>query len=296
MKFYLKYLLITLFFSIFLNNSYSFEKNSYFIGHAYGKHGNTNIPDKSLKNFLKKYETNFIIFGGDLTEKEENFEIFYNYFKDTRFLTVRGNHDGDLFKKIPFWTSEKINGVSIYNLDMNPNMIFDVTNLKNLENNLIIQHYVWFVRLFSDLPHNLPNTSTIDKFLYKIKLFNSIQIPIANSMYQSKILERNEIKKINFGKNNIYLAGDCGAYHDRFSYVKTYYKNNTFICSGIGSGWANNVINLNTLEPIFFDINGNTIDHQCKEIKGRLNNLIQFCLPDHHRTKGLWDFLMKEAS
>ena len=39
----------------------------------YGKHGNVDIPDKSLKNFLEKHKANFIIFGGDLTEKKENF-------------------------------------------------------------------------------------------------------------------------------------------------------------------------------------------------------------------------------
>jgi len=296
MKNFLKCLLIIFFILTFQNNLNSTEKNSYFIGHAYGKHGNIDIPDNSLKNFLEKYKANFIIFGGDLTEKKENFNIFYDYFRNTKFLAVRGNHDGDLFNKIPFWRSEKINGFSIYNLDMSQNMDFDKRNLENLKNNLVIQHYVWFLRLFSDLPHNLPNKKRIDKIFYKIKLFNSIQIPIANSMYESKILERGEIKKINFGNNNVYIAGDCGAYEDRFSYVKSYYNNNTFICSGIGSGWANNVIDLNTLEPIFFDINGNIVDHNCKEILGRLDNIIQFCLPNHPRSKNLWDFLIKETS
>ena len=71
-------------------------------------------------------------------------------------------------------------------------------------------------------------------------------------MYDSTILEKEQIEKIDFGSNNIYLAGDCGAYKDRFPYSKTIYKNNIFICSGIGSEWANHVINLNSLEPIFF--------------------------------------------
>ena len=115
-------------------------------------------------------------------------------------------------------------------------------------------------------------------------------------MYKSKIIERDEIKKINFGKDNIYLAGDCGAYKNKFSYAKTFFKSNTFICSGIGSGWANNVINLNTLEPIFFDNDGNIINHECKEIIGRLNNLIEFCLPIDDRAEGLWDLLKKETS
>jgi predicted phosphodiesterase len=86
------------------------KKKSYFIGHVYGKHGNVDIPDKSLKNFLEKHKANFIIFGGDLTEKKENFNIFYDYFRNTKFLAVRGNHDGNLFNKIPFWSSEKSMG------------------------------------------------------------------------------------------------------------------------------------------------------------------------------------------
>jgi len=288
MRFLLKHLVVIFFVFIFLNNSYASEKNSYFIGHAYGSHGNNHIPDKSLKNFLKKHKTNFIIFGGDLTENAENFEIFYNYFKNTNFLAVRGNHDDDLFKKIPYWHTKRINGKLIYNLDMNSDMIFDSINLQNLQNNIIVQHYLWYVRLFSDLPHILPNTTIKDKILYRIKLFNAIKIPIANSMYQAKILDRKVIKKIKFGKNNIYLAGDCGAYKDRFSYVKTLYKNNTFICSGIGSGWADNVVNLNTLEPIFFDNDGNIIEHVCKKIDGHFNNLIEFCLPNHNRARDLW--------
>ncbi|MDC3004636.1 metallophosphoesterase [Candidatus Pelagibacter sp.] len=296
MKNYINFLTLAFFFLVITNNSYSLEKNSYFIGHAYGYHGNLDIPDKSLSNFLKKNNPNFIIFGGDLTEKEENFEIFKNYFKNFRYLAVRGNHDGELFKKIPFWRYKKINGYSVYNLDMNEDMIFEKKNLIKLSNTIIVQHYIWYLRLFSDLPHNLPNSTMIEKINYKIKLFNSIQIPIANSMYNSKIIERNEIKKINFGKDNIYLAGDCGAFKDRFSYAKTIFKSNTFICSGIGSGWANNVVNLNTLEPIFFDIDGNIINHECKETLGRLNNLVEFCLPIDDRADSLWDLLKKETS
>ena len=125
MKNYLIFLTLAFFFLVITNNSYSLEKNSYFIGHAYGYHGNLDIPDKSLSNFLKKNNPNFIIFGGDLTEKEENFEIFKNYFKNFRYLAVRGNHDGELFKKIPFWRYKKINGYSVYNLDMNEDMIFE---------------------------------------------------------------------------------------------------------------------------------------------------------------------------
>ena len=54
MKNYINFLTLALFFFVITNNSYSLEKNSYFIGHAYGYHGNLDIPDKSLSNFLKK--------------------------------------------------------------------------------------------------------------------------------------------------------------------------------------------------------------------------------------------------
>ena len=94
-----------------------------------------------------------------------------------------------------------------------------------------------------------------------------------------------------FGKNNIYLAGDCGAFQGRFTYSKTVYEGNTFICSGIGSNWANNVVDLNTLEPIFFDINGETVSHSCKTKKGSLKNIIEFCLPNHINAKKLWKLL-----
>jgi len=45
-----------------------------------------------------------------------------------------------------------------------------------------------------------------------------------------------------------------------------------------------------------FDIDGNIINHECKEILGRLNNLIEFCLPIDDRADGLWDLLKKETS
>ena len=78
--------------------------------------------------------------------------------------------------------------------------------------------------------------------------------------------------------------------------LKHFSKVTHLFCSGIGSGWANNVVNLNTLEPIFFDIDGNIINHECKETLGRLNNLVEFCLPIDDRADGLWDLLKKETS
>ena len=56
------------------------------------------------------------------------------------------------------------------------------------------------------------------------------------------------------------------------------------------------MLNLNTFEPIFFDNNGDIINHECKETVGRFDNFIQFCLPNHSKSKELWDFLNKETS
>ena len=36
-----------------------------------------NIPDRYLKNFLTKNPPAFILFGGDMTENESNFQLFY---------------------------------------------------------------------------------------------------------------------------------------------------------------------------------------------------------------------------
>jgi hypothetical protein len=42
-----------------INYCNALEGNFYFVGHAYGVHGNVHIPDKSLKNFLIKEPANF---------------------------------------------------------------------------------------------------------------------------------------------------------------------------------------------------------------------------------------------
>ena len=287
-----KYQILIFFLILFMNINYcnALEGNLYFVGHAYGVHGNEHIPDKSLKNFLIKEPANFILFGGDVTEDDNDFIKFHEYFRGTNHLIVRGNHDKDLYVKIPYWETKKIQGTLIYNLDMNSDMKFNLNNLKKLNNSIIAQHYIWYLRLFSEERNNF---SLIDKVILRLKSLHYRKIPIANSMYESKILEYEDIKKINFGKKNIYLAGDCGAFEDKFPYVKTYYKDNTFICSGIGSGWANNVVNLSTLEPIFFNYNGDIIEHTCEKKDGNFNNIIEFCLPKNDKAKELWKKLHK---
>ena len=294
-----KYQIVLFFFVLFVNVNYCYalEENSYFIGHAYGAHENDSVPDESLKNFLIKEPANFILFGGDVTENENDFEKFHKYFKDTNYLIVRGNHDKDLYTKIPYWKTKKIQGTIIHNLDMNSDMKFHIDNLKNFNDSIIAQHYIWYLRLFSEESNNY---SLLDKLSLKLKswgfshrIMDYRKIPIANSMYGAKILEHKEIKQINFGKKNIYLAGDCGAFEGNFPYVKSYFKDNTFICSGIGSGWGHNVVSLNSLEPIFFNIYGNIIEHTCKKKVGNFNNLIEFCLPKNDKAKILWKKLSK---
>ena len=71
MKNYINFLTLAFFFLVITNNSYSLEKNSYFIGHAYGYHGNLDIPDKSLSNFLKKNNPNFIYLVEILQRRRE---------------------------------------------------------------------------------------------------------------------------------------------------------------------------------------------------------------------------------
>ena len=130
-------------FLIFFSNILLADQNKfYFVGHAYGYHGNNNIPDKSLQNFLEKNDHQFLLFGGDMTENSDDFKYFKNYFKDTNFLAVRGNHDGNLYSKIPFWTEEVFNEKKIFNLDMDSDMKFDFKILQNKNNTIIAQHYL----------------------------------------------------------------------------------------------------------------------------------------------------------
>ena len=54
--------------------------------------------------------------------------------------------------------------------------------------------------------------------------------------------------------------------------------------------------NDNRYPCVVFDIDGNIINHECRETLGRLNNLVEFCLPIDDRADGLWDLLKKETS
>ena len=290
-SFYLFLKLIFFFFAFYSNFSIASEKKSYFIGHAYGYHGNKEIPDTSLRNFLKKNDHSFLLFGGDMTENPKDFKYFKDYFKDTKFLVVRGNHDGELYSKVPFWLENIIDGRKIFNLDMDRNMKFNTKILEKKDNTIILQHYLWFLRLFSFSPISYSKKNIKTKIVLKIRSFNSLKVPLVNSMYSSEILEKEQLEKINYGKDNIYISGDCGAFENQFTYSKTFYKDNIFICSGIGSKWANNVVDLKTLNPIFFNINGDIIDHSCKKIVGPFNNPIEFCLPNHKNSEYLWKLL-----
>jgi len=238
----------------------TFKNNSFFVGHAYGTHGEYIVPDPSLENFLKKNPPSFLAFGGDLTARNTDFEKFYDHFKGMKTLMVRGNHDGQLFDKIPYWKEAYIDGNKFFNLDMNRDMKFSSEILGTMKDAIILQHYVWFLSLYSGLP-------------------------IANSMYRT--IPINPLT-INFGKNNVYLAGDCGAFSKNFPFASTIYKENTFICSGLGTKWANHVVDLNNYQPIFFDHQGNVMASTCKNFYGRYENTIILCLPNSTKAELFW--------
>jgi len=226
-----------------------------------------------------------------MTEDSKDFDLFNEFFKDISYLAVRGNHDTDLYSKIPFWVSKNINENFFFNLDMNSDMKFNYKILGDKNDTFIVQHYLWFLRLFSYAPINLRDKTFKEKIIFKIESFFSLKLPLVNSMYSSNILEKKQLEKINFGKNNIYLAGDCGAFQNQFTYSKTFFNGNTFICSGIGSRWANNVVDLKTLNPIFFNEKGKIVKHSCKKVMGSFKNIIELCLPNHQNSEKLWKLL-----
>ena len=204
----------------------------YLIGHAYGAHGEKNIPYVPLKNFLYKNETELLIFIGDMTENSDNFKKFDQTFKNLNKKYIRGNHDGNLFDKISWWEEYKINEFHFINLDMDMDMDFDKDLLKK-NNKIYLTHHVFFNQVFE-----------------KISPANYMQNPGP------------EINDLDFGKNNYFVSGDCGAY--KFGY--SFYMQNLkiiFCCTGLGSGWANNAYDIINNEPVFFNENGRIIKHFC---------------------------------
>jgi predicted phosphodiesterase len=228
------------------------NSNVYLIGHAYGAHGEKNIPYNPLKNFLDKNETELLIFLGDMTENSDNFKKFDQTFKNLNKKYIRGNHDGNLFNKISWWKEYKNNEFHFINLDMDMDMNFDQDLLKK-NNKIYLTHHVFFNQVFE-----------------KISPANYMQNPGP------------DIKNLDFGKNNYFVSGDCGAYKFGYSFLHAEFNNNFFICTGLGSGWANNVYDIINNEPVFFNENGTIIKHFCiNSKKGKLADNLKICLPKY---------------
>ncbi len=225
----------------------------FLIGHAYGPHGEKNIPYEPLKNFLKKNKNKYIFFLGDMTEDSNDFIIFDNYFFINKRKYIRGNHDGNLYEKADKWSDFKIDNLNIINLDMDSNMKFNY-NILNQNNKIFLTHHVFFNQVFE-------------------------KISPANYMENNGI----NIEEVKLGKNNYFIAGDCGAYKLGYSYLYAEYKDNYFICTGLGSGWANNVFDILNKEPIFFRKNGDRLKHFCiVSDNGKYADVIKICLPKYN--------------
>ena len=225
----------------------------YLIGHAYGAHGEKNIPYVPLKKFLDNNQSDFLFFLGDVTENSNDFFKFNESFKNKKKKYIRGNHDGNLYEKVEKWSDIKIKNLHFFNLDMNSDMKFDTTIL-NKKNKIFLTHHIFFDSVFK-----------------KISPANFMENPGIN------------INKTNFGKNNYLISGDCGAYKLGYSYLYAEFKSNYFICSGIGSGWANNIYDIKNKIPIFFDSNGLVIKHFCvSSEKATYAKKIEICLPKYN--------------
>ena len=135
---------------------------------------------------------------------------------------------------------------------MNKDMKFD-NKLLLKKNFFFVTHHVFFNRIFDNFKP-------------------------ANFMHSHDGID---IKSTDFGKQNTFLAGDCGAYRFGYSYIETHYKSNKFICTGLGSGWADNVYDLEKKKPIFFNQNGKIKKFFCLSAKGKFENSIKVCLPYH---------------
>lgn len=239
-----------------------------FIGHGYGNHGGKTIPYPPLEAFLSKNKVpDTRIWGGDLTEDPSRFPEFEKYLKIIGGvnLLIRGNHDGSLYTKTPFWSDYVTNeNVWIHNFDLNADMKFD-----DLPENptIIASHYVWFNQVYS--PLNFPNWMMNAEFI--------------------------DLKKFNLDANkpHLFIAGDCGAFAAHSGgFARTFIGNNQFVCSGMGGGvGVNNVVVIKDngkTTPIFFSNDGSIIRHICKSIKSNsgFNNEIDVCgSPDYMNQK-----------
>ena len=193
-----------------------------------------------MKKVIKKNNIDFIVFGGDITKNHKDFYIFDNYFTKINKLYIKGNHDKNIYEKTEFWKKKNFKNLSLINLSYQK--ISDVYNISfnNYQNTYFVSHFNWFEKVF--LPLN-PSNQTLGN---------------QNNLKFDKI--------INFGKNNKFISGDCGKYLDKSPYVLARYKNNYFLCTGLGKS-SNNFIIMPTLEPFFFNKDGDIVKHKCKEKK-----------------------------
>ena len=224
--------------SIFYSKNRVKIQEPIFIGHIYGDHENSDIPYKPLKKVIKKNNLDFIIFGGDITKNHKDFYIFDNYFSNINKLYIKGNHDNNIYDKIEFWKKKIFKNLNLINLS-NQN-ILEIYNLNfnDYEDTYFISHFNWFEKVF--LPIKPSNQS----------------LGTENSLKFDKIK--------NFGKGNKFISGDCGKYADKSPYVLASYKNNYFLCTGLGKS-SNNFIILSSLDPIFFNKDGDIVKHKCKK-------------------------------
>ena len=245
-----RYLIFTFIILFFTNKVYG---EIFLIGHAYGSHGEKNIPYKPLKNFLKKNESSYLIFLVDMTENSDEFFKFYDYFKNKNSKFVRGNHDKNLYDKVSFWRNFNIENYEFINLDMDRDMVFD-TNILNESNKIFLSHYIFFNKIFEN-------------------------ISPANFMLNPGL----DISELNIGKNNYFISGDCGLKKFSYSYIWAKFKENYFICTGLGSGWSNNVFSMTEKKPIFFKSNGKKVKNFCiTSSKSKNAEIIKICLPKYN--------------
>lgn len=211
-----------------------------FIGHVYGDNENSDVPYKPLRKVIKKNNLDFIIFGGDITKNHKDFNIFDKHFSNINKLYIKGNHDENIYNKTEFWKKKIFKNLNLINLSNQKIIEIYNINFNNYENTYFISHYNWFERVF--LPVEPSNQS----------------LGIKNDLKFDKIKS--------FGKDNKFISGDCGKYTDKSPYVLARYKNNYFLCTGLGQS-SNNFIILSSLDPMFFNKNGDIVEHKCKENK-----------------------------